>query len=107
VGQDRRTIEFPLPVRGLRLESSERYVQLQIADIVAGAGCVVMTARSRNKASDYAEALLDAGILDAVAGGVWPSQFITPEQLETDGPVLGDAADFMGSILKRHKAGES
>jgi hypothetical protein len=61
-----------------------------------------MTAKARNTRSDYTEALLEAGILD-VAGGVWPSTSITPEQLETDGPVLRDSADFMGEIIERHK----
>ena len=107
VGQDRRTIEFPLPVQGLRLEDSTQCLQLQIADIVAGAACAFMTAKVRNARPDYTEALLEGGILDAVAGGVWPSDSISPEQLETDGPVLRDSADFMGEIIKRHKERQS
>src|SRR5262249_53290000 len=37
VGQDRRTIEFPLPVKELHVEDSQRFPQLQIADLIAGA----------------------------------------------------------------------
>jgi len=107
VGQDRRTIEFPLPVRGLRLEDSAGILQLQIAGIVAGAACAFSVARALNKKSDYTEALLDAGILDAVAGGVWPSEAVTPEELETEGAAFGDSADFLGKIIKGHKERES
>jgi Protein of unknown function (DUF3800) len=103
VGQDRRTIEFPLPVRGLQLEDSETFLQLQIADIVAGAACTVLNAKARNASSDYTDRLLDVGILNSIAGGIWPSDAISPEELETVGPVLRDPAEFIGEIVAQHK----
>jgi hypothetical protein len=107
VGQDRRTIEFPLPVTRLRLEDSTKFLQLQIADIVAGAACAFMMGRARGKLSDYGEELLEAGILECVAGGVWPSTAISPEELETDDPALADAAAFISTIVQGHKEAAS
>lgn len=103
VGQDRRTIEFPLPVRGLQLAESQEFIGLQIADLVAGGACALLTARARDNRGEYVDALGDTGLLGTAAGGLWPSDAISPEELETKGPVLGDAADFIGEIIARHK----
>jgi hypothetical protein len=48
----------------------------------------------------FLDALGDAGLMNALAGGVWPSALVRPDELETDGPVLGDAAEFMSSFVK-------
>ena len=92
------THEYP-PVRGLQLEDSEQFLQLQVADLVAGAACAVLNAKARNARSDYTDQLLDVGILDSIGGGVWPTSAISPEQLETEGPTLKDAAEFIGEIV--------
>ena len=100
VGQDRRTISFPLPVRGLRLEDSRMLAPLQVADLVAGAAFAVFSARARNVQDEYADSLIEAGLLGGVNGGVWPSDAITPEELETDGPPLEDSAEFIATLLR-------
>jgi len=48
----------------------------------------------------FLDALRDAGLLKALAGGVWPTALVRPEELETDGPVLGDAAEFISRIVR-------
>jgi hypothetical protein len=103
VGQDRRTIEFPLPVRGLRIAESHEFVELQVADVVAGAACAVMRARAIHSDNEYATQLVDLGLLDLIGGGVWPTSAISPEQLETEGPALADSADFIGRLIARRK----
>jgi Protein of unknown function (DUF3800) len=103
VGQDRRTITFPLPVRQLRLEDSHAFAQLQVADIIAGAARSVWNARVTGSSNGYIDALLDAGILNALAGGVGPTDAVTPEGLETDGPVLGDAAEFISDLVRQRR----
>lgn len=90
-----------MPVRGLHLVDSQAHPQLQVADLVAGGACALMSARARFKMTEYSQALMDVGLLDAVRGGVWPTSRITPEQLETEGPVLGDAADFIAELHRR------
>jgi hypothetical protein len=102
VGQDRRTIEFPLPVRGLQLEDSRRFLQLQVADLVAGAACALMSARANRSDSAYAAALIDLGLLNAARGGIWPSAMIDPRDLETDGPQYDDSIAFIAEMMRRH-----
>jgi PAS domain-containing protein len=106
VGQDRRTIEFPLPVRALRLEDSTQFAQLQVADVVAGAARSIWNARVAGSSNEYCEALLDTGLLNGLAGGVVPTALVTPEDLETVGPVLRDTAEFVASLLKLHGGAE-
>ena len=103
VGQDRRTIEFPLPVRGLDIAESHDFAQLQVADLVAGGACAVMRNRANGSKNEYAADLINLGILNLVGGGVWPTSAISPEQLETDGPALADSADFIGRLIERRK----
>ena len=103
VGQDRRTIEFPLPVTGLKIDDSESFVELQIADLVAGAACEVMNAKVRQQHSDYAERLVASGLSEAGAGGIWPGTAIDPEELGTSGPALADSALHIGQLLTDHK----
>jgi hypothetical protein len=101
-GQDRRTIQFPLPVLGLRLEDSRHFPQLQVADLVAGAARSIWNARVRGTTNEFCDALLELGLLNAFAGGVGPTASVTPQDLETDGAVLGDTAQFIGTLVESH-----
>jgi hypothetical protein len=103
VGQDRRVVTFPLPVEGLRLEESHRFPQLQVADLVAGTARSVWHARITGAHDAYCEALVEAGILKGLVGGVGPTDSVTPADLETDGPVLSDMAEFVASLVKQHE----
>lgn len=100
VGQDRRKIEFPLPVKELRLEDSRNFPQLQIADLIASAARAHGSGLVARANDPFLKALRDAGLLNALAGGVWPTKMVTPEELETEGLVFGDAAQFIGSLVK-------
>ncbi len=102
-GQDRRTIEFPLPVRELRLVDSRQTPQLQVADIIAGSGRTVWHARLAESSDPFCDALIDAGILNGMAGGVVPTAQVSPEDLETEGPVIGDTAEFIARLVESHK----
>jgi Protein of unknown function (DUF3800) len=103
VGQDRRTIEFPLPVRGFRLEDSRQFPQLQVVDLVAGAARSIWQARVAGASNAYCDALLDIGLLNGLVGGVGPTAAVTPSDLETDGPVRGDTAEFISALVESHK----
>jgi hypothetical protein len=100
VGQDRRTIAFPLPVKGLRLEDSRHFPQLQVADLIASAARAHASGVVARSNDPFLDALRDAGMLNALAGGVWPTALVRPDELETDGPVLGDAAEFISDLVK-------
>jgi hypothetical protein len=103
VGQDRRTIVFPLPVRGLRTEDSSHNPQLQVVDLLAGAARKMMNALATGTVGEYEEALLEIGLLDACIGCVWPSTAVTSEALDTEGPVIADAAEFITEIVQQHQ----
>lgn len=101
VGQDRRVMRFPLDAT-IELADSVSHLQLQLADLVAGATATLMgTASGRPpKHPDYVEALRTGPLLQhCLIGGVWPTDSITPEDLETDGPSLGDAAEYMATLV--------
>ena len=100
VGQDRRAVSFPLPVDGLRLEESHQFPQLQIADLVAGAARSVWNARIMGSPNPFCDALREAGILNGLVGGVGPTDYVTPAELETEGPNFGDMAEFVAGLVK-------
>ncbi len=86
-----RLIEFALAVKELHLEDSHKFPQLQVADLIASAARAHaggLLARTRNA---FLDALVEAGLLNALAGGVWPTAAVGPEELDTNGPVFGDA----------------
>ncbi len=103
VGQDRRTTRFPLNAT-LELASSASHPQLQIADLVAGAVAAMMLPNVGRtpKHADYVQALRDSPLMKhCLIGGVWPTDSVTPEDLETEGPVYGDAASQIAAIIAR------
>ena len=102
VGQDRRAITFPLPIQGLRLEESHNFPQLQVADLVAGAGRSIWNTRISGCSDEYSDALVDAGILDGFVGGVGPTDLVAPADLETEGPVYGDMAEYLSGLVRMH-----
>jgi len=102
VGQDRRAITFPLPIQGLRLEESHKFSQLQVADLIAGAARSIWNARISGCSDEYSDALLDAGVLGGFVGGVGPTDLVTPADLDTDGPVYGDMAEFVSGLVRMH-----
>jgi len=102
-GQDRRTIKFSLPVHEVRLVDSQQFPQLQVADIIAGSARTVWNARMQGSTDPFCDALVDAGVLNGMAGGVVPTALVSPEDLETEGPVVGDSAEFIARLVKSHE----
>jgi hypothetical protein len=102
VGQDRRTIQFPLNVGEIQLAESTDHAPLQIADLLAGAAATYFRNRYNFEPSyrpEYAASLHDARVLDLASNVVWPSMAVTPEQLGTTGAVIADSADFIAKVL--------
>jgi hypothetical protein len=87
-------------VKKLRTEDSRHFPQLQIADLVASAARAHANGLVARSKDPFLDALRDAGLMNALAGGVWPSASVRPEELETEGPVLGDAAEFISRLVK-------
>lgn len=94
-------IRFPLNIKATRTANSKEIVQLQLADIVAGATAKFCASRIDPAfKSPYTDALLDAGILSLVIGGVWPSTDVTPEEMGTEG-MSGEHLDYLEAQLRK------
>lgn len=100
VGYDRRFFSFPLGVASTEFRCSTDFLQLQLADVVAGSTAEWCDSKHTEIRSPYTDLLEEAGIADLVFGGLWPSTQVTPEELGTDGANLGDALDFVSSKIK-------
>ncbi len=101
-GYDRRKIYFPLNVDRTLFVDSKNYLQLQYADLLAGATATYL--RSLNQpayTSSYTNRLQEAGIVDFIIGGIWPSADVTPEDLETTGDTAGNLLDFMAALIRQ------
>jgi len=83
-------------VKGLRLEDSRDFPQLQVADLTASAARAHASGIVARSNDPFLDALRDASLVNALAGGVWPTALVHPDDLETNGPVLGDAAEPCG-----------
>lgn len=105
VGQDRRTIQFPLRVDSIELADSRDHRQLQLADLVAGAFATHLGSRTRaetGRQAVYIQALEACGLVERVriANAIWPGTEVTPEGLDTEGEVHDDAASHIARILR-------
>jgi hypothetical protein len=100
VGYDRRKIIFPLNIKETILADSKDYIQLQFADILAGAGIALYRSKLYpNTKTDYSSQLENAGLSDFLIGGIWPSKHIDPEALETVEKNMGDPIEFIQDLI--------
>ena len=105
VGQDRRTIQFPLRVDSIELANSEDHLQLQLADLVAGAFATYVSSLTGDepvRRAGYVQELKACGLMRRVriANAIWPGTEVTPEELDTEGDVQDDAATHIARILR-------
>lgn len=79
VGPSDFLVEYPLRVTDTQFEDSSEHLQLQFADIVAGATADWARSRfDRGKKDEYAHALQEAGIMEHLIGGIWPVPDVEP-----------------------------
>lgn len=105
VGQDRRTIRFPLRVDTIELADSQDHRQLQIVDLVAGAFAIYLKKRAGKDSTgraNYIQELEACGLPQRtrIANLIWPGTEVTPEELDTEGPVHDDAATYVAKVLR-------
>ena len=110
VGQDRRATRFRIDAT-LQLADSAAHIQLQLADVVAGATATLLSSNTGKAPNEpaYVDALRESSLLErCLIGGVWPSDRVRPEDLETEGPTYGDAAEYMSTVISnlRHRRSE-
>lgn len=94
-----RTMMFPIGVTSTRFLRSEDYLQLQIADIVAGSTAEWCKSKSTEQTSEYTEALEEAGVSQLIFDGLYPSKHVTPKELGTEGSDFNELLDFVSSRI--------
>jgi hypothetical protein len=103
VGRDSRTIEFPLNVSRTEFVPASSAVQIQLADVLAGATAALAAARAPEaEETDYTRALGEAEVYGLAIGALWPTRDVTPSALGTDGTGVasgGDLLDFVEGLL--------
>lgn len=108
VGQDRRTITFPLGVNAVAQADSRDHDQLQLADVVAGAFATYIRNRAYGDTAYRREyvAMLDEcnlGTSNLISNWVWPTLDISPEELGTQGEVFKDPATYIANLVRRER----
>jgi hypothetical protein len=85
LGYDRRKYNLPLKGRSLKFASSEKYLQLQVSDIIASSFSYWASGVSRGESQDYLFLELNKLNLDRFIGHnkIWPTMDVTPEDLGT------------------------
>jgi hypothetical protein len=106
VGPAEFAVEYPLRVTGTTFADSSHHLQLQFADIMAGA----MVAWSRSlingaTQSEYSAALKEAGIAEHLIGGIWPAPDVEPIPQAPGSIGANQYIDLAARVL--HKARKS
>jgi len=93
VGYDKKLMTFPIRGEKTDFENSKDFAGLQLVDILAGAmaRCMRWNVTGRADDDNYAKEL--STFLPESFGGhiLWPTSNVTPEDLGTLGPKVGDA----------------
>jgi hypothetical protein len=91
---------FPINVVQTRFADSVSVRQLQICDVLAGAAAFAMNNMDRDdQRGAFAKHLFDAGLGALSIGGLWPSPYVTPEELGTKGIDVNEAIEWISGQL--------
>lgn len=84
-GYDRRKFELPIKARSLTFHSSEEYPQLQVADIISSAAAYYVNCLKKQSLDDYLFKELERIKIDEYFQDmvIWPTTYVTPEDLGT------------------------
>lgn len=84
-GYERRTFDLPIKARSLTFHSSEEYPQLQIADIVASSAAYYANCLKKQDVDDYLFKELKRIKIERYFKDMllWPSTYVSPEELGT------------------------
>jgi len=101
LGWDRRILKLPINIKKTRFSSSKDWAGLQLADILAGAtfeaSCLMMS--DICSGNTYGKNLVDILGRVQLSATLFPSQKITPVDLQTIGPKFGDINEKIGEIV--------
>jgi hypothetical protein len=103
VGYGSRKHKYPLLINNLKTEDSQEYLELQLADILAGAVSYVATQTINRNHDDFSTQILKSKLsVDVVGNSMWPSKDMTPEQLNMVDPDGIDPLDFLAEMAMKN-----
>jgi len=107
IGYDRRSFVFPLKAESIVFGRSQDDARLQLADLVASAGAHWATrVGAPGTQAGFSKELAAAGIDRFLAGGLWPTDDLTPEELGTVHTGGVETIERMTDFLSRRRHGE-
>jgi hypothetical protein len=109
LGYDRRKFNLPLKGKSLKFSSSEEYIQLQVADIIASSLAYWANGVSKGETVDYFFLELNKLGLDKLTtkNKIWPTLDVTPKSLGTEYDGGVNPADNMAHFLMKAKGNSS
>lgn len=105
VGYDRRTRQFPIGINNVSFEADQNSLGLQLTDILAGAIStgIQWALGTRSPDDAYGKMLgemIPQHAIDLGLDGIFPTRDVTPEELDTEGPVYDDPLLYTGLALR-------
>jgi hypothetical protein len=96
-------VKFPYQTSSIEEVNSKNRRDVQLADLLAGAANSVFSALANHRAlEDWQNKLKDLIFQKhLLEGGYWPSQDVTPEELEATHVTGQKAADFVAQVIAR------
>jgi hypothetical protein len=93
---------LPVGVKSTKFSDSTKCLQLQFADILAGASAI--WARSSIDVAvkgDYVVDLAGAGIGEHLIGGIWPTPEVEAREMKLGSLGVSEYVDFIGDVLRQ------
>ena len=102
IGYDSRRARFPIAIKRTSFEPSEKWVGLQLADIVAGAMARYRKwlCEGQNQADHYAQQL-SSSLADMPAHLIWPDLKFGPEELGATGEDAENPIDYIVDAIRK------
>ena len=105
IGYDRRTMQFPIAASRIEFRDSKSCLQLQVADIVAGATCLYLKADLLGSHNIFSKVVGATLVLNQPMLPLWPSTAVTPDELGTDQVGGIEPNDFVGQYVSDRLGG--
>jgi hypothetical protein len=103
VGFGSRKHRYPLLINSLKVTDSHGDPRLQLADLIASSINYVCNHWIKGTTDEFAERLQKTRLVNETIGNkMWPTKFVTPEQLDMTDPSGTNALDFIAEAALKY-----